>query len=526
MSAVVPRSRAASPWRSALAALVALEAAILLLYGRSLAGMVEIWWRSETFAHAFLVLPISLWLAWRQRARLREIAPRPSPWLILALAALAAFWLLSDLATVNVASQFALVAMLVLAVPCVLGLEVAWALLFPLLFLFFMVPFGEFLLPTLMQHTADFTVWALRATGIPVYREGQTFVIPSGTWSVVEACSGIRYLIASLMVGALFAYLNYRSWQRRAAFMAVATVVPIVANWLRAYMIVMLGDLSGNRIAVGVDHLIYGWLFFGIVITIMFLIGSRWSEPEAPAPEAGGAATAATVRAAGATRSWPALGAALAAAAVLAAAPALEHRIEQGESAAGEPRLALPDHLGSQWSASAGAAPADWKPRYLNPNLLASRLYDGPEGRVGVYVAYYRNQGPESKLISSENMLVVSTDHHWNEIESRRIAWQGAPGVASVQSARIVGALQLTAVQDKSLSVWVLNWADGRWVDSDLGVTIANGRGRLRGRGDDCAAVILYAAGPPAAASARVEAFARANLGKISELLEHTREQR
>ncbi|MDE2275123.1 MAG: exosortase A, partial [Burkholderiales bacterium] len=312
MSAVVPRSRAASPWRSALAALVALEAAILLLYGRSLAGMVEIWWRSETFAHAFLVLPISLWLAWRQRARLREIAPRPSPWLILALAALAAFWLLSDLATVNVASQFALVAMLVLAVPCVLGLEVAWALLFPLLFLFFMVPFGEFLLPTLMQHTADFTVWALRATGIPVYREGQTFVIPSGTWSVVEACSGIRYLIASLMVGALFAYLNYRSWQRRAAFMAVATVVPIVANWLRAYMIVMLGDLSGNRIAVGVDHLIYGWLFFGIVITIMFLIGSRWSEPEAPAPEAGGAATAATVRAAGATRSWPALGAALA----------------------------------------------------------------------------------------------------------------------------------------------------------------------------------------------------------------------
>ena len=129
--------------------------------------------------------------------------------------------------------------------------------------------------------TADFTVAALRASGIPVYREGLQFVIPSGSWSVVEACSGIRYLMASFMVGSLFAYLNYRSWRRRLAFVAVSLVVPIVANWLRAYMIVMLGHLSGNTLAVGVDHLIYGWVFFGIVIMAMFMVGARWSEPDA-----------------------------------------------------------------------------------------------------------------------------------------------------------------------------------------------------------------------------------------------------
>ena len=65
----------------------------------------------------------------------------------------------------------------------------------------FAVPVGEFLLPVFMEWTADFTVLALRLSGIPVYREGLQFVIPSGNWSVVEACSGIRYLIASLMVG-------------------------------------------------------------------------------------------------------------------------------------------------------------------------------------------------------------------------------------------------------------------------------------------------------------------------------------
>jgi hypothetical protein len=48
------------------------------------------------------------------------------------------------------------------------------------------------------------------AFGHPGLPRGLQFVIPSGSWSVIEACSGVRYLIASFMVGALFAYLNYQ----------------------------------------------------------------------------------------------------------------------------------------------------------------------------------------------------------------------------------------------------------------------------------------------------------------------------
>ena len=70
-------------------------------------------------------------------------------------------------------------------------------------------------------------------------------------------------IIASLTVGTLFAYLSYRSLNRRLIFVGVAFAVPVIANWMRAYMIVMIGHLSGNKLAVGVDHLIYGWVFFG-----------------------------------------------------------------------------------------------------------------------------------------------------------------------------------------------------------------------------------------------------------------------
>jgi exosortase A len=280
MSAVPADLRVTSPWRTALPAFVLLVAAILLLYRETATVMVGIWWRSETFAHAFLVLPIGLWLVWRQRERLASLTPRAQPWVLLPLLAVAVVWFLSDLVVVNAASQFAFVAMLVLAVPAVLGMEVTLTILFPLLFLFFAVPFGEFMLPAMMEWTADFTVFALRLTGIPVFREGQFFVIPSGNWSVIDECSGVRYLMASFMVGTLFAYLNYRSYLRRAVFMLFSLLVPIVANWLRAYIIVMLAHLSGNRIATGVDHVLYGWVFFGAVIFVMFIIGARWSQPD------------------------------------------------------------------------------------------------------------------------------------------------------------------------------------------------------------------------------------------------------
>ncbi|MBS0404567.1 MAG: exosortase A, partial [Proteobacteria bacterium] len=250
-----------APWRRSLAAFVVLLLVILAAYWHTARGMVALWMSSETYAHGFVVPLITLWLVWRQRAVLASMAPRPGRLAWLLMAGAAALWLAGDLVAVNPVTQLAFVALMVLAVPAVLGWQVARALAFPLAFLFFAVPIGDFLLPRMMEWTADFTVMALRASGIPVYREGLQFIIPSGSWSVVEACSGIRYLIASVTAGCLFAYLSYDGMRKRLVFIGVAILVPLVANWVRAYLIVLLGHVSGNTIATGVDHLIYGWLF-------------------------------------------------------------------------------------------------------------------------------------------------------------------------------------------------------------------------------------------------------------------------
>ena len=244
------------------------------LYFGTIKSIVSIWDSSETFAHGYVILPISLWLIWRRRANFSALPPTPWWPALGMLALLGAGWLVAHIGEVQVVTQYMFVAMFPVIALAVFGRRLAVSLAFPLLFLLFAVPFGEIFVGPLIEHTANFTVAAVRAVGIPVLRNGTRFELPTGSWSVVEACSGVRYLISSITLGSLYAYLTFRSTKRRLMFVALAIVVPIVANWLRAFMIVMIGHLSGMALATGVDHLIYGWLFFGLVMFIMFWIGS------------------------------------------------------------------------------------------------------------------------------------------------------------------------------------------------------------------------------------------------------------
>jgi exosortase len=130
-----------------------------------------------------------------------------------------------------------------------LGPDVVRALRFPLAFLVFLVPFGRSLIAPLQDYTAWFAVHALTLSRVPVILEHRTLSLPSGAWTVAEACSGIRYLISSVVLGLLYASVVYRSPKRRAIFVAASIAVPIAANGARAYGSILLAHLTDNRFA-------------------------------------------------------------------------------------------------------------------------------------------------------------------------------------------------------------------------------------------------------------------------------------
>ncbi len=515
----------AGAWRMALPLVVIAIGAILLLYRDTGWAMVTIWYRSETFTHAFVVPPIVAWLIWRKRAELAQYTPQPTSWMLLPMAGAAFIWLLGDLAAVNALTQLALVTLLVLTVPALLGMAVARCIRFALLFLFFAVPLGEFMMPQMMAWTADFTVLALRLSGIPVFREGLQFVIPWGNWSVVEACSGIRYLIASVTVGTLYAYLNYQSTTRRVTFVVVSLLVPLIANWLRAYIIVMLGHLSGNKIATGADHLIYGWAFFGVVIMLMFMIGARWSEPE-PAP--GSTASAAPSAAAGsavvmAGRSW---GLVVALLAVVAAPRGALWLLERSQPAA-LTALAGPVVPVPTWRVSAQAEVA-YEPAFNNPSASSQGSYLRHDGKsVGMYLGYYRNQDYQRKLISTDNALVRSKNSSWSQVASgNRDVPTGARSLV-VRTAELRGSPIAGGETGQRLVVWQIYWINGTFTASDYLAKAYSAWFRLTGRGDDSAVIIVYTAkDQPGESEAVLQSFLSDNLAAIDALLRQTQQGR
>ena len=486
-AAVPPMSITASRgWRLALGALLLLWAGVLWLYRDTGLAMVEIWNRSDTFAHAWVVPPIALWLAWRQRAQVLALDPRPAPSALLCLLPIGLLWLLAELVAVNTAKQFALVGMLVACVPAVLGWSVARVLMFPLGFIFFAVPAGDFLTPTLMAWTADVTIASLRLTGIPVYREGMNFVIPSGTWSVVEACSGTRYLIASLMVGTLFAFLNYSSLRKRWLFVGISILVPILANWVRAYMIVMLGHLSGNELAVGADHLVYGWVLFGVVIMLLYAIGARWADPM---PELAAWPTS--------KAEWPVSQGALVVglAALLFLAPqGIWQRIDSHDPRQLAVPLALPSAMTGGWRPAEDPLPT-WQPGFLSPSATARiGLVAGDGTRGGVFVAYYRQQDDQRKLVSSLNSIAASADRQWSEIGHGRLPLAASAGDGSLRMTRLLQT-EWTASRSQPrtrLRIAQVYWVDGQLVSGDVQAKLWGAWGRLMGRGDDGAVILLY----------------------------------
>lgn len=463
-------------WRSYLALMTASLAGLILIYHETARSLIGLWQSSDTFAHGFIIFPISLYLIWRERDYLSTLTPHPSKSGLAALALLSLGWLIAQSADVQIISQYLFIAMISALTVTLLGWRMARAIAFPLAFTLLAVPFGEIFIRPLIDFTADFTVSALQLTGIPVYREGSHFSLASGDWSVVEACSGLRYLIASFTLGCLYAYLTYRSRRRQLIFVLLSILVPIIANGVRAYLIVLLGHFSGMTLAVGVDHLIYGWLFFGLVMFLLFWAGGRWREDE---PIASIQST--TFVPVAAAPAYRAIGLAAIALLLAGTAPLYLHHLEQQSFNPAPVTLSLPQTIGN-WMAQASGT--GLQPEFPGAAATLMQEYRNGNQVIGIYLAFFRNQNHDAKTVSSQNFLAVEKTHSWSLTGESRHEVQGEP--ATVQQSRLTWGNQL-------MLAWQWYWIDDTQTANPYLAKVLQAKQRLTGRGDEGMDVVIFA---------------------------------
>jgi exosortase A len=379
-------------WRAHLTALAGAAAAILILFHRDAAHMATIWWTSSTFNHILLIPPILAWLVWQRRPELALL--RPSVWWPpLALVAAGALgWLLGEAAGVALARHAGLVLMLQGAIACCLGKAAARGLAFPLFYLLFLIPAGEELVPALQTVTARISMVLLGWAGIPALLDGIFITTATGYFEVAEACAGAKFLIAMIAYGALVANVCFRSWKRRAAFMLAAIVVPILANGVRAFGTIYIADRTSMEFAAGVDHVVYGWFFFALVIALIMGaawrffdrgVGDPWFDPAALQGPGG--------------RAPP--GRAAAAIVALAALPLLWSFAVTAAGAAPPPRaIAFPDLPG--WQRVRPDAGRLWQPHFAGADIVRiARYRDGKGREVDLAVAVFARQSEGRELV-------------------------------------------------------------------------------------------------------------------------------
>jgi exosortase A len=268
-------------WKAVRAPVPALLLGLVVLglvFHEEIAAAVFVWYDSTAYSHCYFVIPIAAYLAWDRRQLLAAEPIEPLPWAALLALPLGAAWLMAERLGIMEGRQLVAMTLVEVLFLTVLGWRMCWALAAPLLYLYFLVPFGAFVTPKLQDFTLNFINGGLDFLEIPYASDGYTIEIPEGRFYVAEACAGLRFLIASIAFGALYACLMYRSFLRRALFMLASIIIPIIANGFRALGIVVLGHLLGSAQAAAADHVLYGWLFFSIVILLLILAGLPFRE--------------------------------------------------------------------------------------------------------------------------------------------------------------------------------------------------------------------------------------------------------
>ena len=476
-------------WRFAVLVVGASLLALLVLYWKTVALMAETW-RSATYSYCFFLFPISFYLVWLRRERLALTMPRPNPRALFFLAALSLVWLLGALAEVVVVERLALVGMIVSLVLAELGTEIVSELRFPLAFLFFAVPIGDSVVPDLQDFTAWFAVRALDLVGVPVLLEGRTLTVGSGMYEVAQACSGLRFLTSSLAAGFLFAGLAFRTWKRRILFLLISAVVPILANALRVFGIVILGEYRGSASAAEADHLIYGWLFVFLVTACVLAIG--WSLRESPArevvpPQGDGANSFPARNRSSLTpiaQNMPLRGItvnALASLALLACAPIALFLFNESMPE----ETTFPAHflaVTPPWIATV-QTDAEWTPVFVGTFSDVQRVYVSGPRRVVLHLAGYSSrQG--SKLAGSQNVLYLQP--HWQRL-NEDVAIRSVYGVPLQVRETVIRSGRSTRL------LWSWYWVNGEFTNNDYRAKYLLAWSRLRRQKQGSAAIAVAA---------------------------------
>ena len=257
---------------------------------------VALWWhaiaataalalRQDAYTHILLVLPVSLTLILLKNNN-RKWRPNPNliggivMLILAALVGIVAPRFVSGQSVVTSArlslQMVGLVAWWIGSFLLCFGRDAFRACMFPLLFLFWLVPVPDavlnFLIVHLQQGSATTARVLFNIAGIPVKQDGTTLAIPGLSIEVAEECSSIRSSMMLVISSMVLSYLLLRSLWGRALVMIAAVPLSIAKNGLRVFVLSTLGAYVNRGVLDSPLHHQGGVLFLAVALAVIVLL--------------------------------------------------------------------------------------------------------------------------------------------------------------------------------------------------------------------------------------------------------------
>lgn len=236
-------------------------------------SLVNAWAQSEDYSHAFLIVPISIYLIWIRKEDLRAIPAEPA-WLGLLIVFCAVMaYLVGTYAGIFTLNSLALVASMFGVLYGLMGWRYVRVIWFPLMFLFLMVPIPSQIYwaatTPLQLIVTKVSVFLLHQfTDIPIFRDGNVIHLPDKQLQVVAACSGMRSMISLATLSIIFGYVTLKSCVSIVILTVAALPIAIFINILRIIIMVNSDYYLQYELTSGTPHSVLGLFVFAIAIIL------------------------------------------------------------------------------------------------------------------------------------------------------------------------------------------------------------------------------------------------------------------
>jgi exosortase len=246
-----------------------------LIYYPVFLDLFHVWSSDPDYGHGYLVLPISLYLIWRDRKNLLslEVSSWRLGWIIMI------FWsvmfYIGTIGRIDTITFLSMFLYITGAVSVTIGKRGLLSLLFPIFFLIFMFPipseiYTRITNPLMLVSTiASSNI--LEALNLPILRDGNIITLPNYTMKVVQACSGIRSLISIMALSLLMGYLLIKSNFSRIILATLAVPIAIIGNIFRIVATALIAFYISPQLAEGFSHELAGIIVFVLAIILLYI---------------------------------------------------------------------------------------------------------------------------------------------------------------------------------------------------------------------------------------------------------------